>query len=420
MMSTKINRRDFLKQALAGKAVILVFNSTITLAKTGDKAVKCKIRTLTAGPKHHFFGYYGICPWNKSEKYVLSLESDFVDHFPGRDEPAAIGIVDTDSGKFEKVTETRAWNLQQGAMLHWNPLNDNEIIYNDRQENRIISVIMNIQSGKKRALPAAINGLSHNGKYALSLSYGRLARLRKTVGYQGLEDPTTDSPHPDNDGVFVMEMLTGKRKLAVSILDFYKLIRQRHPELKERHIWCNHTVFNKSDARFFFLGRSREKGRLQTGMFTANRDGSQLREVIPYGSRVSHFDWRNDREIIATFQHNGRYSHYLFTDGKGDYKALGDGFLDFDGHCSFAPNQKWLVTDRKRGLHQSLIIFNVETKQGQTLTTLDMKLRRNISGDLRCDFHPRWNQAGDSVCFDAIDQKTGARQVHIAYLDFHN
>jgi hypothetical protein len=413
-----MNRRNFLRQALAGIAGMLAFNSTNASAKTGDKAVKCKIRTLTSGPKHHFFGYYGICPWNKSGKYVLSLESRFVDHFPGRDEPAAIGVVDTKSGKFEKVTETTAWNLQQGAMLHWNPMNDDEIIYNDRQENQIISVIINIQSGKKRALPAAINGLSHNGKYALSLSYGRLGRLRKTVGYQGLKDPSANSPHPDNDGVFVMDMLTGKRKLAVSILDFYKLIKEKHPELKERHMWCNHTVFNKSDTRFFFLGRSRENGRLQTGMFTANRDGSKLREVIPYGSRVSHFDWCNDREIIATFRHKGRYSHYLFTDGKGDYKALGDGFLDFDGHCSFAANQKWLVTDRKRGLNQSLIIFNVETKQGQTLTTLDMKLRRNISGDLRCDFHPRWNQKGDAICFDAIEQKTGARQVHIAYLDF--
>ncbi|MGB2806689.1 MAG: hypothetical protein WBC22_03035 [Sedimentisphaerales bacterium] len=413
-----LNRRYFLKQSLAGVAGLFAFNSKNAFAKTSDKAVKCKIRTLTSGPKHHFFGYYGICPWNKSGKYVLSLESGFVNHFPSREEPAAIGVVDSESGKFEKVTETGAWNLQQGAMLHWNPLDDDEIIYNDRKNNQIISVIMNIQSGKKRALPAAINGLSHDGKYALSLSYGRLGRLRKTVGYQGLDDPSANSAHPDNDGVFVMDMLTGKRRLAVSILDFYNLIKDKHPELKERHMWCNHTVFNKGDSRFFFLGRSRESGRLQTGMFSANRNGSELREVIGYGSRVSHFDWRNDKEIIATFRHKGRYSHYLFTDGEGDYKAIGDGFLDFDGHCSFAANQKWLVTDRKRGLKQSLIIFNVETKQGQTLTTLDMKLRRNISGDLRCDFHPRWNRAGEAICFDAIDQKTGARQVHIAYLDF--
>jgi len=39
--------------------------------------IECQVRTWTKGPKHHFFGYYGICPWNKSGKYLVCLESDF-------------------------------------------------------------------------------------------------------------------------------------------------------------------------------------------------------------------------------------------------------------------------------------------------------------------------------------------------------
>lgn len=412
------SRRDFLQQILAGGASLSVLPFK-NFAKDTTGRPHCKIQTLTHGPRHHFFGYYGICPWNRSETHLLSLESTFQDHFPNQDEPAAIGLVDVNTGAFEKIGETRAWNLQQGAMLHWNPLDDNEILYNDRQGNQIISVVMNIRTGKKRILPAAINGLSHSGKYALSLSYGRLGRLRKTVSYQGIEDPTISVPHPDNDGVFVMDMQTGKRTLAVSVLDFYNLIKDRHPELKDRHLWCNHTVFNKTDSRFFFLGRSMEKGKLETGMFTADRDGSKLREVIPYGSSVSHFDWRNDREIIATFKYQSKgRRHVLFTDGQKNYKVLGDGILDFDGHCTFGPDGNWLVTDRKHGLNQSLIIYNVETKQGKTLVTLDMKKKRNIKGLLRCDFHPRWNHSGDAICFDGIDQQTGTRQLHIAHLDF--
>ncbi len=412
------SRRNFLKQILAG-GTVLCFSNLRTFAKRASGLPKCHIQTLTRGPRHHFFGYYGICPWNRSGTHLLSLESPFQDHFPTQDEPAAIGLVDAKSGTFEKIGETHAWNLQQGAMLHWNPLNDDEILYNDRQGNQIISVVMNIRTGKKRILPAAINGLSHSGRYALSLSYGRLGRLRKTVSYQGIEDPTINVPHPDNDGVFVMDMRTGQRTLAVSVLGFYKLIKDRHPELKDRHLWCNHTVFNKSDTRFFFLGRSMEKGRLETGMFTADRDGGNLREVIPYGSSVSHFDWRNDKEIIATFRYQSKgRRHVLFTDGQDDYKVLGEGMLDFDGHCTFGPDGNWLVTDRKHGLNQSLILYNVETKRGGTLVTLDMKEKRNISGDLRCDFHPRWNRTGDVICFDGIDQKTGTRQLHIAHLDF--
>lgn len=412
------SRRNFLQRILAGGAVLGFLNSE-AFAKHTSGLPKCITQTLTRGPKHHFFGYYGICPWNRSGRCLLSLESPFQDHFPTQDEPATIGLVDAKSGTFEKISETHAWNLQQGAMLHWNPLHDEEILYNDRRGNRIISVVMNIQTGNKRILPAAINGLSHSGRYALSLSYGRLGRLRKTVSYEGIEDPTINVPHPDNDGVFVMDMRTGRRTLAVSVLDFYKLIKDRRPELKDRHLWCNHTVFNKNDTRFFFLGRSMENGRLETGMFTVDRDGGNLREVIPYGSSVSHFDWRNDKEIIATFRYKSRgRRHVLFTDGQKDYKVLGEGLLDSDGHCTFGPNGNWLATDRKRGLNQSLILYNVETKKGKTLVTLNMKDRRNISGDLRCDFHPRWNRTGDAICFDGIEQKTGTRQLHIAHLDF--
>lgn len=407
-----------MKQTLAG-GTVLCFSDLLIYGKHASGLPKCKIQTLTRGPKHHFFGYYGICPWNRSGQYLLSLESPFQDHFPTQNEPAAIGLVDAKTGAFEKISETHAWNLQQGAMLHWNPLDDNEILYNDRQGNQIISVVMNIRTGKKRILPAAINGLSHSGKYALSLSYGQLGRLRKTVSYQGIEDPTINVPHPDNDGVFVMDIRTGKRTLAVSVLDFYKLIKDRHPELKDRHLWCNHTVFNKSDNRFFFLGRSMENGRLETGMFTADRDGDNLREAIPYGNSVSHFDWRNDKEIIATFRYQSRgRRHVLFTDGQKDYKVLGEGMLDFDGHCTFAPDGNWLATDRKHSLNESLILYNVETKQGKTLVTLDMKDRRNISGHLRCDFHPRWNRTGDAICFDGIDPKSVTRQLHIAHPDF--
>ncbi|UCD50812.1 MAG: hypothetical protein JSW27_25220 [Phycisphaerales bacterium] len=413
-----IPRRSFLKQVLAGGALLSLSNSDAPGSDSG-RLPTCEVRTLTQGPKHHFFGYYGICPWNQSGEYLLSLESPFQDHFPTRDEPAAIGLVDVQSGVFEKVAETHAWNLQQGAMLHWSPLHRDEILYNDRRDDQIVSAVVNVQTGKRRILPAAINGLSHNGQYALSLSYGRLGRLRKTVSYQGIADPTASVPHPDNDGVFVMDMRSGKRTLAVSVLDFYGLIKDRHPELKDRHLWCNHTVFNKSDTRFFFLGRSMENGRLETGMFTADRDGGNLREVIPYGSSVSHFDWRNDEEIIATFKYQGQgRRHVLFTEGRQDYRVLGDGLLDFDGHCTFGPDGNWLATDRKRRLSQSLILYNVETGRGKTLVTLDMKEKRNISGHLRCDFHPRWNRTGDAICFDGIDPKTGARQLYVAYLDW--
>ena len=307
--------------------------------------------------------------------------------------------------------------------MHWNPLNpETEFYFNDNLEGDIVSRKINISSGNETVFPRAINALSHNGKYALSLNYGRLGRLRKVVGYSGVKDPNPNDPHPKNDGVYLTDMKTGKAKLIVSIFEVYEMLKKRGLDLKAAHMWFNHVVFNKSDTRFFFLARTRKAGgSLETGMFTANIDGSDLFEAIPYGSGVSHFDWRNDKEIIATFQNKGGdgKKHYLLKDKEQDFRLIGEGRLSFDGHCVFGPDQTWSATDRKykSELRQQLYIYNVETKQLIKLAVHDMKEKRFISGDLRCDFHPRWNHTGDKICFDSFDQTDGTRQIHVVNLN---
>ncbi|MGB2861809.1 MAG: hypothetical protein WBC05_00660, partial [Sedimentisphaerales bacterium] len=168
-----INRRTF----MVNSALMGLFGSQSLRAEQASQVttprIECKVRTLTRGPKHHFFGYYGICPWNKSGRRLVCLESGFQDRMPTPGEAAVIGLVDSQTGRFRKVAETRAWNLQQGAMLHWNPLNpERQIIYNDEKSDEIVSVVLDVESLEKRILPRAVSAVSHSGKWALSLTYG--------------------------------------------------------------------------------------------------------------------------------------------------------------------------------------------------------------------------------------------------------
>ncbi len=157
-------------------------------------------------------------------------------------------------------------------------------------------------------------------------------------------------------------------------------------------------------------------------MFTVGVDGSGLREVIPFGKGVSHFEWRNDREIMATFRFlpdSKAKQHVLFTDGKQDYRHVGEGFLVGDGHCSFAPDEEWMVTDENVSaqLQKRLLLYNVRTRQGAVLAAFPMRSREFMTGDLRRDLHPRWNRSGTAICFDALETGTYSRQLHIAELD---
>ena len=407
-----MRRRAFLQAACGAVAC--------RSAWAGAGEARGGVRALTTGPKHHFFGYYGICPWDADEKRLLCLESAFQDRMPRPGETAAIGLVDAENGAFTPVAETRAWNFQQGAMLHWHPLYaDDTIIFNDVRKGKLVSVVLNIETGLERVLPRAVSGLGHAGSWAVSVTYGRLGRLRKVVGYAGAVDPYPDDPHPDKDGVFAVNIDTGETRLIVSIAQAYEWLEARGRDLGGSHLWFNHTVINRDDTRLLFLARTRPKaGGLQTGMFTVGMDGSSLREVIAYGKRVSHFDWRDGRQIVATCEavDAGSCTHVLVTDGKDDLRVLGDGQLDFNGHCTFSPNGERIATDRHhtKAVENELLVYHLERDELLSLGRFDMRKRRYQRGDLRCDLHPRWNRTGNAVCFDCLEPKRGTRQLFVA------
>lgn len=52
------------------------------------------MRAITKPPQHHFFGYYDKCPWDLSGRYILALETGFINRPPGPDDSATIGLVD--------------------------------------------------------------------------------------------------------------------------------------------------------------------------------------------------------------------------------------------------------------------------------------------------------------------------------------
>ncbi|MHA1794255.1 MAG: hypothetical protein ACTSVI_16570 [Promethearchaeota archaeon] len=89
---------------------------------------------------HHFFGYYGISPWSASGRFFACLEVDFHDHLPLLGEKARILLLDLEENTSKVIAETNAWNLQQGAMIHWLPSDPSrKLIFNDSDRNHAFS-----------------------------------------------------------------------------------------------------------------------------------------------------------------------------------------------------------------------------------------------------------------------------------------
>ena len=52
------------------------------------------VTRVTDGPKYHFFGYFDKFPWNKSGRYLLANESDFMGRQPEAGEKLTLGMID--------------------------------------------------------------------------------------------------------------------------------------------------------------------------------------------------------------------------------------------------------------------------------------------------------------------------------------
>ena len=366
-------------------------------------------KAVTHPPMFHFFGYYGICPWDRWDRRLLALEVEFQDRPPTPQDRARILLIDLEEDLVRKVATTSAWNFQQGCMMHWLPQGrGTRFIHNDRSEGGFISRIVDVETGESYAMPLPVSAVSSDGRYALSLNFSRIHKWRPGYGYPGVEDPHAGEMHPDQDGVFVMDLRSGEKWLAVSMEQV--ALQSSSMDVRDKFLWFNHTLFNPSASRFVFLSRFAWNASRLTAMFTSDLSGGDLYRVIDYGL-VSHFDWRNDGEILVWADLEGQGgAFYLVRDKVGIHEKVAEGLLTSDGHCSFSPDRRWILSDTyPLDGYRHLMLYS-ET-QNRIVDLGRYYSLPQLSGEIRCDLHPRWNRRGNWICFDSTHE--GSRQMYL-------
>ncbi len=384
-----------------------------------------RVHTVTPGEGHYFFGYYDKCPWDETGRYMLAMKADFMDRPPRHDDAAEVGIIDLEKGNsFIPLDKTRAWNWQQGCMLQW--LAPGKIIYNTREGDRYAAVILDIKSGRKRTLPASIYALSPDGRSAATVNFSRLHANRPGYGYAGIEDPWKDDRAPADDGIYSMDIEKEQVRLIISLRSVADSFGWEK-EVCDMH-WFNHLEFNTDGSRFAFLHRwgdefrrrslgvdsraGRGSGVRITQFFSASPDGTDLRCIADDGM-TSHFDWRDEENVLAWARRKPAGDRYfLFNDRTLEAEVIGEGVLTCDGHCSYSPDRKWILTDtypsREDG-KRTLLLYNPDKEERIDLGRFYGPNPKDHSS--RCDLHPRWDRSGKRVCFDSIHE--GKRSMYV-------
>ena len=426
MDKTKLTRRTFLKYT-AGTTLALVGFPHITAGNASSKL--SPVRTITHGPKFHWFSYYDKLQFDPSGRYALSMEVDFEHRSPKPDDVIKIGMVDLkDNDRWIELGESRAWCWQQGCMLQWLPGSKNQIIWNDRQLDRFVCHILNVFTGEKRTLPYPIYTISPDGRTAVAPDFRRVQDMRPGYGYAGLPDPHKDELAPKDSGIFRTNLETGQQDLIISLVDIAKFGQIPGEPRYPKH-YFNHLLFsvsppgdalrrspqdNTDGSRFIFLHRWRAKGLRSFGtrMLTAKSDGSDIHIVDSYG-QTSHFIWRDPRHILAWAWHpSHKNAFYLYEDGTGKVEVVGKDIMPRNGHCTYLPGNKWILNDTypDKQRKQNVYLYNVAS--GQRIPLGGFYLPPQYTGEWRCDTHPRFSPDGRSVIIDSPHEGTG-RQMHL-------
>lgn len=389
-------------------------------------------KQLTSDNAMHFFGYYGIPPWSANGRYFVCLETTFHDHMPLLGEKAKILLLDLENHDSRVLYETHAWNFQQGTMLHWFPLDPNrKIIFNDLDFSKVdsdnnpkpIAKILDIETGEIKQLPRAINALSKSGQYALCLNFGRLRRNRDVISYPTTYNETHGS-HPQNDGIWLINISTGESKLIVNFNEIWN----NHPETRSiseqigedgtdadfPEMWIDHVGFNPSENRIFYLARYAPLlGLMTTSMWTCNIDGNDPYLLVDYDQALSHFEWLSDTELVVTMKYlkQSNHSHVVLKDKGGVLYVIAPDGLTKDGHPTLSPDGLKLASDCYP-VQNRRYIYVVDMKI-KPETVYEVGSFENIplkSNSLRCDPHPRWSRDSCQLCYDGFNIH-GKRQV---------
>jgi hypothetical protein len=374
------------------------------------------IQQITNGPKNHLFGYIGqslTIPWNITGKRLLTLGSTFIDHLPVGNEPADVSLVNLDMKignfyKLEKIDESLGWNPQQGTMFYWNPDNPaSQFFFNDRdpKTGKVFTVLFDIvQCGRIREYkfddtPVGNSGVCPTGKSFLAINYARLARLRPVTGYKGATDWTEGITAPENDGIFIIDIDSGKKRLLVSFAQLEAELQKKGIDTGGEPLFVNHSLWNRDGKIIYFYTRAGWQDKLQKRTnvpCTINSDGTGL--FVGHQFIGGHPEWCIGHQIIGSLKKDQVIYDVLerkITGKIGTTEALPNP----EGDICLSPDGRWFVNGFGKDDKNYYTIVRIEG--GQWLRT-DGIYKGAYSGDVRIDPAPRWNRDSNQILVQGI------------------
>lgn len=341
----------------------------------------------------NFFGYYNLSPTNikgdllfltvnklRNKKEILSQKINI--------------MVKENNGSIYKVSESLAWNWQQGCMQQWYPKGGGNIIFNDYDPNKD-EYISKIVDKKGRVLclySKPIYTVDPDGRFALTLNFERICLLRPEYGYYCKKNRSI--LNDEEDGIWFVDLNEGKSHLIISLEQLKKIDKSSY--MQDAFHKVIHLDISPDGKKVAFLHRWKFGNTRFMRLITSSVDGNNI-SVLYEGSMVSHYCWLDSKRIIA-FCSYSRYEDAYFEINIDTGKVILMNELPrFDGHPSISPDGKWLITDSYPDLSRmaKLYLYNLDKKYLIELGRFLQPLK--FIDESRVDLHPKWFLSGYEI-----------------------
>lgn len=416
---------------------------------------------------HRFFDTSPISP---SGRYLALLRLPFEDRQPAPGDVAHVILVDLQTGAETVLADTRGWEHQLGANLNWGG-SDHELFFNDVDTATWTPFSWKFDplAGTRQRLEGTVYHASPDGRWLIS---SNLVLTRKTQCGYGVVVPESACPPwrigpTDDDGFWLTDTRTGKRRLLVSIRQIVDtLSAPGHPtplrcgetnpptDLDRCEIIGFHSKFNpQGDAlmlslRWFPAGESPGwdmfKVNYQSVCFawvtlridpaTGEPDLASLRCAT--GPEL----WQHPGHHATWFPDGRRISQNLALPSAGsgnelrlvEVNADGTGLriipgtdhpkIPGSGHPTVYPDGRHILTDTYTNEQTAfgdgtvpLRWIDLQTRTEKCLVRINARNpAAAIHSVLRCDPHPAWDRTWRYITFNGMDGDT--RRVYIADL----
>lgn len=402
-IASKLRKQPKIKRFV--KDVYQTIGELVSDKQTSPSTIKC----VTNTKYEHLFGYYDKSPWDATGTNIIYLKVKDARKNAASNTPAEIIFKNVNNLEEKTIARTNSWNVQQGSMLQWlGPDFETKILYNDYRNGSFCSVILNIKTNEEKIINAPVYSVSKDGKKALTLDFSRLNTLRPGYGYMNTDDYTEGVKCPDSACIWVVDLDDNKIDPILTYRQLYDFEHKSNMDQSFHKV--NHIMINPSGDRFMFLHRWIDNGVKYDRLLTCNIDGSDLYNLLDE-DMVSHCNWKDDNTIIA-FAHTYEFGnhYYILCDKNAKQKFVLKGLPDVDGHPSYSPDGRYIITDSYPNFNrkQRLYLFDVKTENCKQIA--EIYSNKHYKNETRCDLHPRWNSDSSEICFDGA--QNNFRQVY--------